>query len=121
MALSDKEQQLLAQMEAALAADDPKLAHTLGGGATRSLHKRGVTIAIVGLLAGVVLLIAGMSSYWFVSVAGFIVMLASTALALRSWRLVPSDQEHQSAPEADPNFLRGLDDKRRRHPDDGIV
>ena len=119
MALSEKEQQLLAQMEAALAADDPNLANTLRGGATRSLHKRGVTVAIVGLLAGVALLIAGMSSHWAVSVAGFVVMLASTALALRSWRLVPAPSEASGPADSDLDFLRGLDEKRRRPQDDG--
>lgn len=40
MALSEEEQQLLAQMEAALAADDPKLADMLRGTGTRKVHRR---------------------------------------------------------------------------------
>lgn len=117
MALSEKEQQLLAQMEAALAAEDPKLANTLGGGATRSLHRRSATLAIIGLLIGLGLLLAGMSWHWVVSVIGFLIMLASTGLALRSWRLVPPAAGQPVAPESDTNFLKGLDDKRR-HPFD---
>lgn len=122
MALSEKEQQLLAQMEAALAAEDPKLANTLGGGATRSLHRRSATLAIIGLLAGLGLLLVGMSWHWSVSVAGFLVMLASAGIALRSWRRVPPTTQHPVAPESDLDFLRGLEDKRRRHPfDDGAA
>ncbi len=121
MALSDKEQQLLAQMEAALAADDPRLANTLRGGATRSLHKKGATLAIVGLVAGLTLLLVGMSSHWAVSVGGFVVMLASTALALRSWRLVPPTPEGVVAPDSDPDFIKGLDDKWRHRHDDGSI
>ncbi len=121
MALSEKEQQLLAQMEAALAAEDPKFADALRGGATRSLHRRGATLAIIGLLIGLGLLLVGMSWHWSVSVAGFVVMLASTALALRSWRIVPPSPT-AVAPESDVTFLKGLDDKRRRHPfDDGAA
>ena len=42
MALSEKEQELLAQMEAALAADDPRLANTLRGQNVRTLHRTGL-------------------------------------------------------------------------------
>ncbi len=120
MALSEKEQQLLAQMEAALAAEDPRLANALRGTGTRTLHRRGATLAIIGLLAGLGLLLAGMSWHWAISVAGFVVMLASTVLALRSWKLVPPT-EHSVAPESDNHFMRGLDDKKRHPFDDGAA
>ena len=119
MALSEKEQQLLAQMEAALAAEDPKLAPTLRGNSTRAVHKRRASLAAVGFVVGVALLIAGMSSHWLVSVLGFVVMLAATAVALRSWRHVTPTVTSVPAPESDQDFLKGLEDKWRHRHDEG--
>ena len=73
MALSEKEQELLAQMEAALTAEDPKLASTLRGKAPHAVHSRRAAFATFGFIAGVALLIAGMSVNWLVSVIGFVV------------------------------------------------
>ena len=44
MALSEKEQRLLAQMEAALAAEDPKLVNSFRGGSGRRAGRNLVTI-----------------------------------------------------------------------------
>jgi hypothetical protein len=40
MALSDRERRLLAEMEAALASDDPRLQSTLSGGDTATLIRK---------------------------------------------------------------------------------
>ena len=61
MALSDEEQRLLEQMEAALAAEDPKLVNALRGTGVRRVHRRRAAIAGVGFFAGLALLIAGIS------------------------------------------------------------
>ena len=45
MALSDEEQRLLEQMEAALAAEDPKLVNTLRGTGARRVHRRRAALA----------------------------------------------------------------------------
>ena len=119
MALSEKEQQLLAQMEAALAAEEPKLAPPLRGNSARAVHKRRASLAAVGFVVGVALLIAGMSSHWLVSVLGFVVMLAATAVALRSWRHVTPTVTSVPAPESDQDFLKGLEDKWRHRHDEG--
>ena len=61
MALSEEERRLLEQMEAALAAEDPRLAHTLRGSASnRRIHRRRAALAGVGFVAGAVMLVAGM-------------------------------------------------------------
>lgn len=52
MALSRHEQRLLEQLEAALAADDPKLANTLRGSRSRSLHRRQAARRASALLWG---------------------------------------------------------------------
>ena len=103
MALSDKEQRLLEQLEAALAAEDPKLANTLRGTTTRTLHRRRAAIAGLGFVIGLAALIGGMQLSIFVSVIGFVVMLVSTVVALSSWRLV--DTEAQSPGQAPDSGL----------------
>ena len=60
MALSEEEQRLLEQMEAALAAEDPKLVNTLRGTGVRKVHRRRAAVAGVGFFVGLALLIAGM-------------------------------------------------------------
>ena len=60
MALSEEEQRLLEQMEAALAAEDPKLVNTLRGTGVRKFHRRRAAVAGVGFFVGLGLLIVGM-------------------------------------------------------------
>lgn len=119
MALSDKEQRLLEQLEAALAAEDPKLANTLRGTGARKLHRRRAALAGLGFLVGVAALVAGMEFGWIVSVLGFVVMLASTVVALSAWQHVGGDEpgEGPSQPHGPTAFI---DDRWRRGGDDGF-
>ena len=83
VALSDEEQKLLEQMEAALAAEDPKLAHTLRGTKTpRTLQRKRAALAGLAFIAGCVMLIVGMRAHWLVSVLGFVIMLTATVIAV---------------------------------------
>src|SRR3954447_3255790 len=99
MALSDEEQRLLEQMEAALAAEDPKLVNALRGTGTRRVHRRAAAprrggvlpraaLAGVGFFAGLVLLLVGMSTHIVFSVLGFVVMVAAAVIAIYSWQHV---------------------------------
>ena len=88
MALSDEEQRLLEQMEAALAADDPKLVNALRGTGVRRVHRRRAAIAGVGFFAGLALLVAGISINPFLSVLGFVIMVAAAVTAIYSWQHV---------------------------------
>ena len=115
MALSEKEQELLAQMEAALSAEDPKLASTLRGKAPHAVHRRRAAFAAFGFIAGVAVLIAGMSVNWVVSVAGFVLMLVSTVMALASWSRANASRQPRSSDAQD--FLHRLEEQWRR-PDD---
>lgn len=118
MALSEEEQRLLAQLEASLAADDPKLAQTLGSQHTpRQIHGRRATLAGLLFLLGMILLVAGMQLTWIISIAGFIVMLVATIVALGSWRKAtdPAAQPRQ-APKSTPSepFMGRMEDRWRR-------
>lgn len=121
MALSDKEQRLLEQLEAALAAEDPKLASTLRGNTSRKLHRRRAAIAGVGFLVGIAALVAGMEVGVVVSILGFLVMLVSTIVAISAWQHVEGEQESddRSSARHDSAFNR-FDERWGRGSDDGL-
>ncbi len=112
MALSEKEQELLAQMEAALAADDPRLANTLRGQNVRTLHRRQASLAMGGFLAGMTVLIAGMSVHWSVSVLGFVMMLGAFMLARASLRHVNPTEQVRS--QIDDDLRERFEERWRR-------
>jgi len=116
MALSEKEQELLAQMEAALTAEDPKLASTLRGKTPHAVHRRRAAFAAFGFIAGVAVLIAGMSvNTWFVSVIGFVLMLVSTVMALAFWSRATASRKPRTSDAQD--FLHRLEEQWRRTDD----
>jgi hypothetical protein len=88
MALSDRERRLLAEMEAALASDDPRLQSTLSGGDTATLIRKAPGSLILGgglILAGIAILFTGLVTQIApVGVVGFVVALAGLLMALRS-------------------------------------
>ncbi len=92
LALSDEEQRLLAQMEAALAAEDPKLVNALRGTGIRRVHRRRAAIAGVGFFLGLALLLGGITIGKevgiAVSVLGFVAMVAASVTAISSWQHV---------------------------------
>jgi hypothetical protein len=74
--LSDRERKLLAEMEQALSADDPRLSSTLTG--SRTFPGRNRVLAGVGaLLAGLAILLGGLVSQTVpVGIAGFVIALS---------------------------------------------
>jgi hypothetical protein len=88
MALSERERRLLAEMEAALASDDPRLQSTLAGGDTATLARRAPGSAIAGIaliLGGIAILFGGLiSQITPLGIAGFIVALGGLLMVLRT-------------------------------------
>jgi len=131
--LSEHEQRLLEQMERALYAEDPKFATALRGSDLRRHFRRRILIGVVGLLAGIGLLLVGVvSKVVVVSVLGFLVMLGAALWAATSWRRMPAagDLGVASAPGVDPGRKGGKAAKpkvmdrfeerwRRRREEDG--
>jgi len=75
MPLSDEEKRLLAEMEAALAVDDPKLVSTLSG-KVRSPKKNRMFAGILLFFTGLATLLAGLISQTIpVGIAGFVLAL----------------------------------------------
>ncbi len=87
MPLSEHEQRVLAQMEQALYAEDPRLATTLkttasGGG--HGLDRRRVALGVLGALVGLALVVLGvMSSMIWVGAIGFLLMVLGGAWAAK--------------------------------------
>lgn len=80
MALSEREQQLLDEMEQALYAEDPGFANQMQTRVRRTAHRHHV-VGGLGLLAGLGLVLLGVNTTWIVGALGFVVMVASLAYA----------------------------------------
>lgn len=89
MPLSEHEQQMLAQLERALATEDPRFAHQMRGGAERTQRRRRLIIGLLGLVVGLSLVLVGVNTTMWVGVGGFAVMVAAVAYALAPVRTVP--------------------------------
>ena len=129
MALSDEEQRLLEQMEAALAAEDPKLVNTLRGTGSRRVHRRRAALAGVGFFAGLALLIVGISTQLFLSVLGFVIMVIAAVTAIYSWQHVGSGPDpgrggdraktpQGSRPSDGQGFMDKMEERWRRRRDE---
>ena len=80
MPLSEHEKRLLAEMEEALAADDPRLISTFSG---KSPSRSRVVIGFALILLGIFILFGGLiSQVPLVGVAGFIASLVGAVLAI---------------------------------------
>ena len=140
MALSEEEERLLDQMEAALSAEDPKLVHTFSGKGTRRVHRRRAALAGVGFFVGLGLLVGGMAigmnSHPYigigVSVAGFVIMVATAVTAIYAWQHVTGANSApgraQDHPKAQPsstggsgngqNFMDKMEERWRKRRDE---
>ena len=72
MALSEREQQMLEEMEQALYAEDPRFATSMKGGPLGGDLRRRRIIGAVGVVAGLGLVLLGVSTSVWVGVAGFV-------------------------------------------------
>jgi Flp pilus assembly protein TadB len=82
MPLSEHEQKLLEQLEKQLNEDDPKFASSMGSDAGRSWSTRHLVIGVLAALAGIALLLVGVTlQIIVVGVLGFVVMGAGVYFA----------------------------------------
>lgn len=82
MPLSEHEQKLLEQLEKQLHEDDPKFASSMGSDPGRSWSTRHLVIGVLATLAGVLLLLVGVTvNIIAVGVLGFVIMGAGVYYA----------------------------------------
>ena len=91
MPLSDHEQRLLDEIEQALYAEDPKFANSVRSARTRSRTRRSVAICVIGVLAGLGLVLVGLIATSVevsiaLSVIGFVLVVAACGYAVQTLR-----------------------------------
>lgn len=117
MALSDHEQQLLAQMERALASEDPRFADTLSGRSVVRPAPKSMGIAVLAILAGIGGLIAGVAtSQPAIGIVGFVAVVAGLTTALSGLKPVPSKTAPKSK-KPNASFMQGLEERWDRRQD----
>jgi UPF0716 family protein affecting phage T7 exclusion len=80
--LSDHEQRLLDEIEQALYAEDPKFAASVRSVRTRSRTRRSVLLCVLGVVAGLALVLVGLvTNIIALSVVGFVLVVAACAYA----------------------------------------
>jgi Protein of unknown function (DUF3040) len=84
--LSEHEQRQLEQIEQALYAEHPRFARAVRSADPQVHYKRRVIYAGIVFAIGVALLPVGVSTYVAISLAGFVIMLASCYWAALSYR-----------------------------------
>jgi hypothetical protein len=115
MPLSEHERRLLAQMEEALAADDPRLVSAMSGSSGVSRNRLGLGVAL--LIAGLATLFGGLiAQITIVGLGGFLIALTGSVLIYRAvttpGALVPaSSQGSEKAPRARKKLGDRLQDR----------
>ncbi|KRE36859.1 hypothetical protein ASG73_11020 [Janibacter sp. Soil728] len=82
MALSERERQMLEEMEEAIRAEDPRFASQMNGSDAQRTDRRRVILGVIGAVAGLGLVLLGINTNLWVGVAGFALIVASIALAI---------------------------------------
>ncbi|MDP3972954.1 MAG: DUF3040 domain-containing protein [Candidatus Nanopelagicales bacterium] len=107
MPLSEREQQLLEQMEQALYAEDPQFATALRETRQRALDGRRLALGVLVVLAGLGGLIAGVAlSFVPLGVIGFLAMLGGVLLGAKALISVPEVVQGGPASSTTPKAKR---------------
>lgn len=113
MALSDRERQILSDIEARLREDDPKLVETVGTTTVSSEARRRVKLAAVGFAVGFIVMLFFAVHLAF-GVAGFILMLASVVYGGQTLKELGQRQSNRLGGQLREGFDRYFQDRRRR-------
>jgi hypothetical protein len=118
MPLSDRERQILSDIEARLREEDPKFAKTVSTATVSNDARRRIKFAIAGLILGFVLLLLVVPlGEVLIGVAGFAVMLASVVYGGNQLKRLGADQTGDLGGQLRGGFNRYLGDKRGRKDD----
>src|SRR5690625_1618744 len=125
MGLSDREQEVFAEIESQLISEDPKFASQMqmhSSGPMRRFSTRNIVLGVLMATIGIVVLLTGVTidAIWL-GIVGFIIMGGGIFLATKRTTRPPSKSGgrggsgHQS--KSNPGFMEGLEsrwDERRR-------
>lgn len=114
MALSDHEQKLLAQMEAALANEDPKLASTLRTPSLRLRTPKHVVLALGAVILGISGLVAGVATQLPpLGILGFVAIVTGLSIVLTGASAANSTGKpvKKSGAKQKSSFMQGLEDR----------
>lgn len=120
MPLSEHEQKLLEQLEKQLHEDDPKFASSMGSDQAKSWSTRHLVIGVLGTLAGILLLLVGVTTQIIpIGVLGFVIMGGGVYFATMRSNSATSGASGRSGKSAKPrsSFMSSLEerwDERRR-------
>ncbi len=122
MALSDHEQQLLEQMERALATEDPKFASALRGSMVSRTAPKSIGIAVLGVVIGLGTLIAAVTlAVPALGVVGFLAIVTGFYFAQVGTKAAAAEQKPTPTTKSATNggFMQGLEDRWDRRQDNG--
>jgi hypothetical protein len=111
MPLSDEEKRLLAEMEAALAVDDPKLVSTLSG-KVRTPKKNRMFAGIALFFTGIATLLVGLISQTVpVGIVGFVLALVGLVLVISNLSGKSAVGVKESRPKQKPKWSATLEER----------
>ncbi len=84
MPLNEEEERILAEIERQFHATDPESARRISSTTLQRYLARNCKWAALGLVAGLVVLVAGFASSWLIGIVGFLMMLASAVVLIQN-------------------------------------
>jgi hypothetical protein len=122
MPLSEHEQRLLDEIEQALYAEDPKFASSVRSARPPSRLRRSIALGILGVLAGLGLVLVGLlANLIFLSVIGFVLVVSCTAWeisTIRGRRSAPAVTSTTSRSRRSGTLRSRMEDRMRRRFDE---
>ena len=123
MPLSDHEQRLLDQIEQALYADDPKFGSSARSTRVRFHARRALILGGLGVVAGLAMVLGGLVTNLIVlSVAGFVLVVASSAFAAQVVRtrtpIAAANNPQRGKPVRPAGLRTRMEDRVRRRFDE---
>ena len=108
MPLNEREEKILEEIERNLYAEDPKLAQTVAKTSLTARTRRRGRLAVVGFVAGLVIMLGTFTTLWYLAGLGFILMVVSAATLVIGYRASVAGRSGPSS------FVDWMDDLRQR-------
>lgn len=115
MPLNEDEERILAEIERQFHASDPESARRISSTTLQRYLARNCKWAALGLVAGLIILIAGFASSWVVGTVGFLIMVASAVVLIQNLhKMSRLGLEQMSRSIASRNLNQAFEDFARR-------